>query len=117
MSDVLEREEISIEDDEVVKIGKITRFDAAKYLETQEDFAFFMEDAFETGDVAYIAHALGVVARARSMSEIAKKTGLGRESLYKALSSEGNPSFGTILKVCHALGLELRPHLMSDTGQ
>jgi probable addiction module antidote protein len=59
-------------------------------------------------DPAYIAHALGVIARARSMSQLARDTGLTREGLYKALSGEGNPSFATVLKVAHALGLKLK---------
>ncbi|TCP19348.1 addiction module antidote protein [Simplicispira metamorpha] len=64
-----------------------------------------MEEAPD--DAAFIAAALGDIARARGMSQLARDTGLGRESLYKALSGEGNPSFGTILKVIHALGLKL----------
>ncbi|MNN84939.1 helix-turn-helix protein [compost metagenome] len=64
-----------------------------------------MEEAGD--DAAFIAKALGNVARARGMTQLAKETGVGRESLYKALSGEGNPSFGTILKVMHALGLRL----------
>jgi probable addiction module antidote protein len=64
-----------------------------------------MEEAGD--DAAFIAHALGVIARARGMTQLANDTGLGRESLYKALSGEGNPSFATILKVIKALGLKL----------
>ena len=60
-------------------------------------------------DAAFIAAALGDIARAKGMTQLAKDTGLGRESLYKALSGEGNPSFGTILKVMHALGIKLHP--------
>ena len=65
-------------------------------------------------DAAFIAAALGDIARAKGMSQLAKETGLGRESLYKALSGEGNPSFGTILKVMHALGLKLQPQAMGQ---
>jgi len=61
-------------------------------------------------DAAFISHALGVIARAKGMAQLAKDTGLGRESLYKALSSEGNPSFATILKAIKALGLRLESH-------
>jgi len=68
-------------------------------------FAVCLEEAGD--DAAFIAHALGVIARARGMTQLAKDTGLGRESLYKALSGEGNPSFATILKVIKALGLKL----------
>jgi probable addiction module antidote protein len=63
---------------------------------------------FEDGDPALIAHALGVVARAKGMSKIARAAGLGRESLYKALSPDGNPEFVTVLKVMRALGLKLK---------
>jgi probable addiction module antidote protein len=65
-----------------------------------------MEEALATDDPAFIAKALGAVARARGMSNIAKKSGLSRESLYKTLSAEGNPEFGSILRVMHALGLK-----------
>lgn len=82
-------------------------FDPAKYLKTDEEIAYFIEEALSDGDLNYIAHALGVAARARGMTHIAKETGLGRESLYKALSAEGNPEFGTILRVMKALGLKL----------
>lgn len=88
---------------------KLNKWDSAKYLKTEEDiaayFALCLEEAGD--DAAFIAHALGVIARARGMTQLAKDTGLGRESLYKALSGEGNPSFSTILKVIKALGLKL----------
>jgi probable addiction module antidote protein len=88
---------------------KLNKWDSAKYLKTQEDIAaYFAVCLVEAGDdAAFIAHALGVIARARGMTQLAKDTGLGRESLYKALSGEGNPSFSTILKVIKALGLKL----------
>jgi len=73
-----------------------------------------MEEAGD--DSAFIAKVLGNIARAHGMSQIAKETGLGRESLYKTLSGEGNPSFGTILKVCHALELELRLQVAASSG-
>ncbi len=82
-------------------------WDAAEHLETAEDMAAYLEAALEEGDSALIAAALGDIARAKGMAQIARKTGLGRESLYKALSSEGNPEFGTVLKVVRALGLRL----------
>jgi probable addiction module antidote protein len=88
-------------------ILKTTPFDAADYLDDAEDIAFYLEEAFATEDPAYIAHALGTVARAKGMTEIARKTGLSRESLYKALSAEGNPEFATILKVMSALDLKI----------
>ena len=86
---------------------KTTRWDAAEHLETEEDMAAYLEAALEEGDTALVAAALGDIARAKGMTEIARKAGLGRESLYKALSSEGNPEFSTILKVVEALGLKL----------
>jgi probable addiction module antidote protein len=87
---------------------KTIRWDSAKYLKTDQDIANYLEAVFEDGDPALIAHALGVVARAKGMSKIAHAAGLGRESLYKALSQEGNPQLATVLKVMHALGLKLK---------
>ncbi|HEY1300434.1 MAG TPA: addiction module antidote protein [Stellaceae bacterium] len=78
------------------------------HLKTAEDIAAYLETAFEDGDPRLIAHALGVAARSKGMSEIARRAGLGRQSLYKALSSEGKPEFGTVIKVLHALGLKLK---------
>jgi probable addiction module antidote protein len=88
---------------------KTTRWDSAQHLKTDEDMVAYLDACLaEAGDdPAFIAHALGVIARAKGMSQLARDTGLGRESLYKALSGEGNPSFGTILKVMHALGVRL----------
>ncbi len=86
-----------------------TRYDTADYLKTEDDIAAYMQAVMAEGgdDAAFIAHALGDVARARSMSQLARDTGLSREGLYKALSGEGNPSFSTIMKVAKALGLQL----------
>jgi len=88
---------------------KLRKWDSAEYLKTEEDMLLYLEACMEEAgdDAAFIAKALGTIARARGMSQLAKDTGLGRESLYKALSGEGNPSFATILKVTHALGLKL----------
>ena len=83
-------------------------WDAAEHLETKEDIALYLEAAFEDGDPALIAAALGDAARAKGMAKVAAEAGLGRESLYKALSPKGNPEFATILKVIRALGLRLR---------
>jgi len=83
-------------------------WDAAQYLASEEDMAAYLEAALEEDDPALLATALGDIARAKGMSEIARETGLGRESLYKALSPEGNPEFGTVLKVVHSLGLKMR---------
>ncbi|MSQ14523.1 MAG: putative addiction module antidote protein [Dehalococcoidia bacterium] len=78
-----------------------------EYLETEEDMAAYLEAAFEDGDPKLITAALGDIARAKGMAQIAQEAGLGRESLYKALSPEGNPEFATVLKVIQALGLRL----------
>lgn len=86
---------------------KTRQWDAAEHLETEEDMAAYLEAALEEGDASLIATALGDIARAKGMTEIARKTGLGRESLYKTLSPEGNPEFATVLKVVRALGLKL----------
>jgi probable addiction module antidote protein len=88
---------------------KLKAWDSAEHLHTEDDIAAYLEACFEEAgdDAAFIAKALGTIAKARSMTQHAKDTGMGRESLYKALSGEGNPSFGTILKVINALGLKL----------
>ena len=86
---------------------KTRSWDAANHLETEEDMAAYLEAALEDGEPTLIAVALGDIARAKGMSQIARETGLGRESLYKALSPDGNPEFSTILKVVRALGLRL----------
>ena len=83
------------------------RWDAAEYLETEEDMAAYLEAALEENDPTLVAAALGDITRAKGMTQIAKKAGLGRESLYKALSPDGNPEFSTVLKVVTALGLKL----------
>lgn len=86
----------------------LRRYDAAAYLATPRDRAGYLEAALEDGDPQVIAAALGDIARAQGMSAVARDAGLGRESLYKALSPDGNPEFATILKVIKALGLTLR---------
>ena len=88
---------------------KTIRWDSAQHLKTDEDMVAYLDACLEEAgdDAAFIAHGLGVVARAKGMTQLAQQTGLGRESLYKALSGDGNPSFATILKVMHALGVKL----------
>jgi probable addiction module antidote protein len=86
---------------------KTRKFDVAKFLETDQDIALDLSEALETGDAAYVAHAFGTVARSRGMAKVARQTGLGRESLYKALSGSGNPELATVLRVAKALGIEL----------
>ena len=82
-------------------------FDAADYLETEEDVAAYMTEALASGEAAVVARALGTIARARGMSGIARETGLSRESLYRALSAEGNPELATVLRIIEAIGLRL----------
>ena len=88
------------------KKSKTSPYDSAEYLDTSEAINAYMEEALETDDPAFIARALGNIARARGMSRIAKEAGLSRESLYKALGAEGNPEFGTVIRVMQALGLK-----------
>jgi probable addiction module antidote protein len=98
---------------------KTTRFDAAEYLDTPMRQAEYISAALETGDAAFVRDAVGVVARARGMREVARITGLNRESLYKALGEAGNPEFATMLNVLRALGLELaaRPTERTRSGK
>ena len=86
-----------------------TPYDVAEHLRTLEESAAYLEACFEeaNGDAAFIAKALGDIARAKGMSQVAQDAGLSRESLYKALSGERNPGFDTVLKVMNALGLKL----------
>ena len=88
---------------------QFTRWDSAEYLKTEEDMANYLDACMEEAgdDPAFIAKALGTIARARGMTQVARDAGLSRESLYRARSGEGNPEFGTILKVVKALGLKL----------
>ena len=88
---------------------KTTRYDVAEHLQTPEEMAAYLEACLDEaeGDAAFIAKALGDIARARGMTQVARDTGLSRESLYKALSGERSPDFDTILKVVNALGLRL----------
>ena len=86
---------------------KTKPFDPAEYLDNDEAIASYMTDALETGDPSFVADALGVLARARGMSEVARLAGVSRESLYRALSADGNPEFGTVMRVVQALGLQL----------
>jgi probable addiction module antidote protein len=82
-------------------------FDAANYLKSEEDILYYLEAAMEGNDPRHIARALGDVARSSGMTEIARKTGLGRQALYTALSENGNPTLETLTSVLGALGLEL----------
>ncbi len=94
---------------------KLTTYDPAEDLTSDQAMSVFMADAFETQDAGYIAHALGVVARAKGMAQIAGQTGLSREQLYKSFSASGNPTLKTTLAVMKALGIELSARLPSAT--
>lgn len=95
---------------------KTTRWDAAEHLKTDEDMAAYLGAALEDGEPVLITHALGAIARAKGMTQLARDTGLGRESLYKALSDEGNPEFATVMKVVRALGLRLHAEPIGQTA-
>jgi probable addiction module antidote protein len=88
---------------------KTTRYDVAEHLRTPKEMAAYLESVLEesNGDAAMVAKAIGDIARARGMSQVAKDSGLSRESLYKALSGERSPGIDTILKVISALGIKL----------
>jgi probable addiction module antidote protein len=84
---------------------RISSFDSAEYLDSEDAVIAYIKDAIDTNDASFIAYALGTVARARGMSQIARRAGISRESLYRALSKQGNPEFNTIIQVMSALGL------------
>ena len=88
---------------------KLRKWDSAEHLKTEEDMQAYLQACIEesNNDAAFIAKALGNIARAKGMAQLSKDTGLGRESLYKALSGEVNPSFDTVIKVVKALNLRL----------
>ena len=88
------------------KVVETRTWDASEHLESEEDMAAYLDAALEDGDATLVVAVLGDIARAKGMSQIAREAGLGRESLYKALSTTGNPEFATILKVVRALGLQ-----------
>jgi len=90
-----------------IAINDLPDFDAAPYLDSQEAIAAFLTDVLATQDAALLASALGDIARARGMAEIAKASGLSREALYKALRPDAQPRFDTVHRVCHALGVRL----------
>jgi probable addiction module antidote protein len=90
-----------------IKIADLTNFDAAPYLDSETTIAAYLTDILDANDPALLAAALGDIARARGMSEIAKASGLTREALYKALRPDAKPRYDTIAKVCGALGVRL----------
>lgn len=99
----------------MAKNNKYTAFDAANYLKDLEDVATYLEIALQESaeDPTAIPRALGVIARSQNMSELARRVGMSRDGLYKALSAEGNPTWSTILKVTNALGLRFELHTVA----
>ncbi len=87
---------------------KVSRFYPDEYINDDEGFSFLLEDAIESGDAGYMAHALGTIARARGMTQIAKDAGVTREALYKSLSADGDPRLSTLLGVMKALNLRFK---------
>lgn len=94
---------------------KTMRWDSAEHLKTDEDIQFYLEACLEEAgdDPAFIVHALGVIAKAKNMSQLARDTGISREGLYKAFSPDGNPTFATVAKVAKALGLQITVQTIS----
>lgn len=90
-----------------IKASELPRFDPAEHIKDEKDMAAYLTAVLEENDPAALAHALGVVARARGMTEIAKASGIGREALYKALRRDTQPRFETVVRVCAALGVKL----------
>ncbi|WP_186184644.1 addiction module antidote protein [Burkholderia gladioli] len=90
-----------------MKAVKFSRYDTVDYLQTEEEIAAYLDAAVEDGDPALIAAALGDIARARNISQLARDTSMSREGIYRALSGDGNPSFATVMKIANALGLRI----------
>jgi len=88
-------------------MAKAQKFDAAEYLDSPQAIAEYLSEAFETGDDEFIAIAIGTVARAKGMTDVAKEAGLNRENLYKALNEGGKPEFGTVMKVLNSFDVQL----------
>ena len=93
---------------------KTSKFDPAEHLDTEEVQAELISEALETGDAKFIAHAIGTVARARGMTQLSKDSGVTRESLYRALSVDGDPRLSTLTSVLSALGVGLKAEVMSN---
>ncbi len=96
--------------------GETRLYDSARYLDSETAIEEYLAAAFEEGEPKGIAEALGVVARARGMTQLSRDTGIAREALYRALSGEGNPEFATIMKVMTALGLRMTPSARSKSS-
>ncbi|WP_370930996.1 addiction module antidote protein [Bartonella sp. DGB1] len=86
---------------------EITPFDTSKYFKTEESQEILLQDAIDSGDSGYLAHALGIIAKNQGMTKLAKDTDLARESLYRSLSETGDPKLSTVLKVLKSLGLKI----------
>jgi probable addiction module antidote protein len=93
---------------EKIKVSELPEFDMAEHIKTEEDIAAYLNIVLEEGDGAELAHALGVIARAKGMAEIAEKSGITREALYKALRPNAQPRFDTVHKVMQAMGVKLQ---------
>ena len=93
---------------------KIYDHDFSEALDSPEAIEIFMTEAFKTGNASHIAKAIGVIAKAKGMTQLAEETGLSREQLYRSLSEEGNPTLKTTLSVLHALGLSMKAELISS---
>lgn len=90
-----------------LRVDDLPEFDAAEHLKSERDMEDYLSAALEDGDPSLVAAALGDIARARNMTQLARDTGLSREGLYRALSGQGNPSLATVMKVASALGFRL----------
>lgn len=93
---------------EKIKVSELPEFDMAEHIKTEADIAAYLNLVLEEGDAAELAHALGVIARAKGMAEIAEKSGITREALYKALRPNAQPRFDTVNKVMQAMGVKLQ---------
>ena len=93
---------------------KLSLFDPAEYLDDAEAMAAYLQDALSSGDMGVFTDALGVVARAKGMTQLAQETGLSRTALYRSLSEHGKPEFGTVVKVLNAVGVTLTPSPMTS---
>lgn len=93
---------------EKIKVSELSEFDMAEHIKTEEDIAAYLNIVLEEGDGAELAHALGVIARAKGMTDIAEKSGITREALYKALRPNAQPRFDTVHKVMQAMGIKLQ---------
>lgn len=91
----------------MISVKDLKNFDPAEYLESDEDIAIFLDEAFKSGSAKHIVNALGIVARAKGMTQVAQQCGIRREQLYQSLGESGNPTLQTLLPILQALGLQL----------